>query len=64
MEIRLVIQLLFIGLMWGYCAYKEDHWIKINDDNNAPILFWLAMGLLFPLAFMWYMLLDVLEKRK
>lgn len=62
MEIRLVIQLLFIGLMWGYVAYKEDNWIKTEDDH-APILFWLAMWLLFPLAFMWYMFLDALEKK-
>ena len=60
---RLVIQLLFIGAMWGYAAYREDNRIEPKSDPS-PIWFWLAMGLLFPLTFMWYMLLDALEKRE
>lgn len=63
MTIRLVIQLLFIGFMWGYIAYKEDHNIK-SEPDPAPILFWLTMWLAFPIAFMRFMFISALEKKQ
>jgi hypothetical protein len=62
MILRIVVQILFIGIMWGYGAYKQEH--KIEDiSEQASIWFWLIMGLVFPLAFMWYMFLDALKNK-
>ena len=63
MILRIIVQILFIGIMWGYIAYKQEHKIE-NISEQAPIWFWLIMGLAFPLAFMWYMFLDALEKKR
>ena len=62
MLIRLVIQLLFIGLISGYNAYRKDNNIDAETEPYS-ILYWLLMWLAFPLAFMWFMFLECLEKR-
>ena len=62
MLIRLVIQLLFIGLISGYNAYRKDNNIEPETEPYS-ILYWLLMWLAFPLAFMWVMFLESLEKR-
>lgn len=65
MILRIMTQILVIGFMWGYIAYREEHKNKIESTlKPASLLFWLTMGLAFPLAFMWYMFLDALEKKK
>lgn len=62
MTTRFIIQLFAIGLFSGYAAYREDHKIE-SKSEPAPILFWLVMGLMFPLVFMWFMFLEALEKK-
>jgi len=67
MILRIVVQILFIGIMWGYIAYREEHKIGSTLESTlkpTPLWWWLILGLLFPLAFMWYMFLDALEKKK
>jgi len=59
---RFIIQLLAIGFFSGYACYREDHKIE-SKSEPASILYWLSMGLIFPLAFMWLMLLDALGKK-
>ena len=63
MILRIVLQILVIGAMWGYIAYKQEHKIE-SKSEPTPLWYWLMVGLLFPLAFMWYMFLDALEKKK
>ena len=62
MTTRFIIQLLAIGFFSGYACYREDHKIE-SESKPAPILYWLAMGLMFPLVFMWMMFLEALEKK-
>lgn len=60
---RLVIQLLFIGLASGYYAYKVDN-NKETKSEPLSVLYWLLLWLAFPLAFMWFMLLESLSKKE
>ena len=63
MEIRLLIQFLFVWLCGWLWYYKKDHNIKYLDEKPepAPLLFWVIMWLLFPIAFMWWEFMDKLE---
>ena len=63
MTTRLVLQLLFIGIILGYKCYRIDNKIAERETEPYSILYWLCMWLVFPIAFMFFFILDALNKK-
>ena len=63
MTTRLVIQLMFIGIVLGYKCYKIDNKIAEREIEPYPIRYWVCLWLVFPITFMFFAFLDALNKK-